>query len=178
MLVIGVMGSINNWIIAPTRGLLIAALDGNLPNHCQRLNKYGAPSVLLIYQALIVSVVSMAFLLMPSVNGSYWLLTVLAAQLYMFMYLLMFAAAIYLRYKRRDSLSPGFRIPGGKMAGIIGVGGLGILSSLGTVIIGFIPPANIKVGGFFHYEMLLTLGLILMSLPPFIFYRFKKPSTT
>ncbi len=38
---------------------------------------------MLITQAIIVTVLSALFLFMPSVNGSYWLLTALAAQLYM-----------------------------------------------------------------------------------------------
>lgn len=78
MLVIGGLGGVSNWIIAPTRGLQLAAKDGNLPQHFQKLNKHGAPKVLLLYQAIISTLMTLAFLLMPSVNGSYWLLTALA----------------------------------------------------------------------------------------------------
>src|SRR5262249_50224231 len=111
-LVIGGMGSISNWIIAPTRGLLLAAKDGYLPQHFARENRFAAPKVLLLYQALIVTVISMVFLLLPSVNASYWLLTALAAQLYMLMYILMFAAALRLRSRKADRRH-GFQIPGG-----------------------------------------------------------------
>lgn len=83
MLVLGGLGGLNNWVIAPTRGMVIAGNDGNLPPVLRRENKYHAPKVLLIIQALIVTGLSTVFLLMPSVNGSYWLLTALAAQLYM-----------------------------------------------------------------------------------------------
>ena len=91
------MGSVSNWIIAPTRGLMLAAKDGYLPRHFANENRFAAPKVLLIYQALIVTVISMVFLLLPSINASYWLLTALSAQLYMLMYILMFAAALRLR---------------------------------------------------------------------------------
>ena len=74
-LVIGGMGSVSNWIIAPTRGLLLAAKDGYLPRHFAQENRFAAPKVLLIYQALIVTVVSMIFLLLPSINASYWFFT-------------------------------------------------------------------------------------------------------
>jgi len=170
MLVTGGMGSVNNWIIAPTRGLLFAAKDGNLPKHMQRENLAGAPSTLLFYQAIIVSFITMIFLLMPSVNASYWLLTALAAQLYMFMYLLMFTSAIRLRYC--GNTSGGFKIPGGQTFGMWIVAGAGIIGSLTTLAVGFIPPSNIRIGGELHYEMLLIAGLLLMSLPPFLFYRF------
>lgn len=172
MLVVGGMGGVNNWVIAPVRGLLVAARDGNLPKHFQRENLFGAPSVLLLYQAIIVSVVTMVFLLMPSVNGSYWLLTALAAQLYMLMYLLMFASGICLRYKSPVK-NDGFRIPGGNF-GMWLVAGAGIIGALTTLIIGFIPPTNIKIGGELHYEVLLIIGLLVMSLPPFFIYRFRR----
>ncbi len=170
MLVIGGLGGVNSWIIAPTRGLLYAAQEGHLPRHFCRENRHGAPRNILVYQALIVTVITMAFLLMPSVNGSYWLLTVLAAQLYMIMYAMMFAAAIRLR-KSRKLVSDGFRIGGGRV-GIWIVAGAGFIGSLVTFFIGFIPPANIQVGGSGHYETLLLMGLITLILPPFILYRF------
>ena len=90
MLVMGGLGGVSNWIIAPTKGLLVAALDGNLPPVFQTANQHGAPVIMLVGQAVIVTVLSTLFLFMPSVNGSYWLLTAMAAQLYMLMYLLMF----------------------------------------------------------------------------------------
>jgi len=169
MLVIGGIGGVSNWIIAPTRGLQIAFKDQQLLPHLQNNNVQGAPQNLLLYQALIVSVVSMIFLLMPSVNGSYWYLTALAAQLYMIMYLQMFAAAIKLRYCQHNN-ARGFRIPGGNL-GMWLVAGTGLIGSALTFSIGFIPPANIVVGGTWHYEILLILGLVVMSAPPFILSR-------
>ena len=56
------------------------------------VNQHNVPSRILITQAILVSAVCLAFLLMPSVNGSYWLLTDLSTQLYILMYLLMFIA--------------------------------------------------------------------------------------
>jgi amino acid transporter len=171
-LVIGGMGSVSNWIIAPTRGLMLAAKDGNLPVHFASENRFAAPKVLLIYQALIVTAVSMVFLLMPSINASYWLLTALSAQLYMIMYVLMFAAALKLR-KQGISIYSGFKIPGGNW-GLWIVAVMGIIGSLTTFIIGFFPPSNIQTGGVFFYETMLIIGLLIMSLPPILVYQFIK----
>lgn len=167
-LVIGGMGSVSNWIIAPTRGLLLATQDGYLPKHFAQENRFAAPKALLIYQALIVTAVTMVFLLLPTINASYWLLTALSAQLYMLMYILMFAAALRLRYRAADRRH-GFQIPGGRW-GIIGVSVTGTIGSIMTFIVGFIPPGNIQTGGVFFYESLLIIGLLLMSAPPFIVY--------
>ena len=167
-LVLGSAGGVSNWIIAPTKGLAVAARDGHLPHFLSQENKHGAPAIMLIAQALIVTILLSVFLLMPSVNGSYWLLTALAAQLYMFMYILMFAAGIWLRFSQAEQKRP-FRIPGGNW-GMIIVAGAGIIGALATIIIGFIPPYNIKIGSVLHYETMIIIGLLAMSAPPFILY--------
>lgn len=166
MLVMGGLGGVSNWIIAPTKGLMVAAEDGNLPTIFQRSNHNGAPIVMLITQAMIVTLLSTLFLFMPSVNGSYWLLTALAAQLYMLMYLIMFAAAIKLRLSA-PSHPRAFRIPGG-LPGMLFVAGTGMLGALTTLAVSFLPPEGINVGSVGRYELTLIIGLILMCAPPFI----------
>ncbi|WP_133130862.1 APC family permease [Legionella yabuuchiae] len=171
MLVLGGLGGVSNWIIAPTKGLLVAAEDGNLPPLFQRTNKRNAPLTMLLGQAVIVTILSSLFLFMPSVNGSYWLLTALAAQLYMIMYLIMFAAAIKLRLSAFDH-PRGFKIPGG-MPGLLFVAGIGIVGALTTLIVSFMPPDGINVGSITRYEITLLLGFIVMCLPPFIANKFQ-----
>ncbi|HBD7469193.1 TPA: amino acid permease [Legionella pneumophila] len=166
MLVLGGLGGVSNWIIAPTKGLLVAAEEGNLPEVFQRTNGKGAPAMMLYTQATIVTVLSALFLFMPSVNGSYWLLTALAAQLYMLMYLIMFVAAIKLRISQPYHPRP-FKIPGG-MAGMLFVAGIGIIGVVTTLAVSFIPPEGINVGSATRYELTLIIGLLLMCAPPFI----------
>ena len=166
MLVFGGLGGVSNWIIAPTKGLLVAAEDGNLPDIFQRTNAKGAPVVMLLTQAVIVTVLSALFLFMPSVNGSYWLLTALAAQLYMLMYFIMFVAAIKLRLSAPDHHRP-FKISGG-LFGLLFVCGIGIVGVLTTLVVSFIPPDGINVGSTSRYELTLIVGLILMCAPPFV----------
>ena len=166
MLVLGGLGGVSNWIIAPTKGLLIAAQDGNLPPFFQEVNRHEAPVVMLIGQAIIVTLLSTLFLFMPSVNGSYWLLTALAAQLYMLMYFIMFITAIFLRVRYPDH-PRAFRIPGG-LLGLLFVCTIGIFGVIITFAVSFMPPTGINVGSTWHYEITLASGLILMCSPPFI----------
>lgn len=166
MLVLGGLGGVSNWIIAPTKGLLVAAEDGNLPEVFQRTNANGAPVVMLYTQAAIVTLLSALFLFMPSVNGSYWLLTALAAQLYMLMYFIMFIAAIKLRLSEPDHPRP-FKIPGG-IFGMLVVAGIGIVGVAVTLGVSFIPPDGINVGSIGRYEITLISGLILMCSPSLI----------
>ena len=171
-LVLGGLGSVSNWIIAPTKGLMVAAEDGFLPEILSRQNRYGAPYGLLILQALIVTGLSSIFLLMPSVNGSYWFLTALGAQLYMLMYILMFIAASVLRH-RHPHANSAFKIPG-NLRGVLICTLMGTLATAVTLLISFIPPGAINVGLHARYVTLVSLGLILLTAPPILMRRKQK----
>lgn len=167
-LLIGSLGGMVNWIISPAKGLLQAAKNNYLPPILKKENKHGVASNLLILQALLVTVICLAFLLMPSVNGSYWLLTDLSTQLYMLMYCIVFVAALVIKYKFEKKERP-FKIPGGKF-GMWMVCSLGLIGCLMTLVVGFFPPDGINVGGKGHYEILFSGGMIVMILPVIFFY--------
>ncbi len=176
MLLIGALGGMINWIISPAKGLLHAAQHGYLPNILRKENDNGVASVVLILQAILVSLLCLAFLLMPTINASYWLLTDLSTQMYMFMYVLMFIAAIRLSYKYPDKERP-FRVPGGRfgmwITCLLGLIGCGV-----TITVGFFPPDSINVGGFWHYETMFVGGLVVMILPIFLFYGYRMATTS
>lgn len=174
LVVIGALASLSTWIVGPSRGLLAAAQHGDLPPYFRRLNKDGMPLRLLVLQGLIVTGLSFMFLLMPTVNSAYWILTVMVAQVYLVMYILMFLAAIRLRYKKPDVVRA-YQIPGGKL-GMWVVAGLGIASSFFTLIIGFFPPAQFPTGNLTFYVAFLMIGMLIFCLAPSLILRFKKPS--
>ena len=171
MLVIGGAGSVNNWIIAPTRGLMMAAEDGNLPPLLKQKNRHGAPKLLLILQACLVTVLTLVFLLVPSVNGAVWLLTALTAILYMIMYILLFMTGIKLRKTAATRHRP-FKIPGGNL-GMWIVASTGTLAATLTIIVSFIPVPGMQIGSIMHYELLICTGVIGLLIPPFILYLFR-----
>jgi amino acid transporter len=169
MVLIGSLGGIINWIISPAKGLLQAAKDGYLPQFFQKENKNEVAANLLITQAILVSIVCLVFLLMPSVNGSYWLLTDLSTQLYMLMYVIMFLAAIALSCAK---LKAKFKIFGGKI-GLWFICILGLIGCAITLVVGFFPPGGIDVGGITHYEIMFGGGIAVMILPVFAFFFYK-----
>lgn len=172
MIIVGGLGSMVTWIISPAKGILQAAEHGYLPSFLAVKNKHGVPSRLLLLQAVVVSLACLAFELMPSVNGSYWLLSDLSTQLYVFMYMLMFIAAIILKKKHPQS-ERGFTIPGKKW-GTWSICFLGLLGCLITLTVGFIPPPNIDVGGKLHYTMTFVGGILVLVTPALFFIYFKK----
>lgn len=174
LIALGAFGSLSTWVIGPTKGLLAAARDGDLPPYFRAVNKEGMPKRLLLVQAIFVSLLSLIFVFMPTVSSAFWILSAVVVQLYLVMYILLFAAAIKLRYKRPKTERP-YKIPGGK-AGIWAVAGLGIVSSCFAMVIGFFPPAQIETGSTLFYVLFLILGVILASLAPSIILLFQKPS--
>ncbi len=172
LILVGSFGSMINWIISPSKGLLQAAQDGYLPEFLQKENQHGAAKNLLILQAVLVSIICLAFLLMPSVNGSYWLLSDLSTQLYICMYIILFIVAIVTRYKFSHEPRSAFMIPGG-FAGLWLTCILGFIGCIITLIVGFFPPDGINVGGTAHYELVFSAGIVAMILPCLCFYWYK-----
>lgn len=171
-MVVGSIGTMINWLISPAKGLLHAAEFGFLPPFFTRKNKAGVAHNILIAQAVLVTVFCLAFLLEPSVNAFYWFLTALSTELYMIMYILMFAAGVSLHYKYVNRPSK-FKIPGGNL-GIWATSLLGFFGCAVTIIVSFFPPDNIDIGSSSRYLTLICLGNIVTISPLFLFYLYRK----
>lgn len=139
LLTFGVFGQICSWIAGPSKGILAVARDGYLPPFFQRVNRHGVQTNILLIQALVVTVLSFVFLLMPTVSSSYWILTVLTAQLYLVMYILLFISGIRLRYSKPDVPRP-YKVPGGKW-GMWLVAGVSTVVAVLAVALGYVPPS-------------------------------------
>ncbi len=174
LIAFGAIGGVNTWTVGPSKGLLAAAINGDFPPILHKVNKKNVPVAMLIFQGIIVTFVSLIFFFMPDVSSSFWILLVLAAQLYLLMYILMFAAAIVLRYKRPDT-PRAYKVPGGNLSMWI-ISGLGLISSLFCTIIGFFPPEQLDTGNIIFFESMLIIGIVAMCAAPFVILYFKKPS--
>ncbi|HIJ36204.1 MAG TPA: amino acid permease [Deltaproteobacteria bacterium] len=173
LIVVGSIGEVAAWILGPSKGLLVTARDGLLPPFFQRCNENRVPVAILWVQAFIVTGLVLVFLLMPTINSAYWILTALTAQIYLIMYILLFVAGIVLRYKEPDTPRP-FRVPFGN-AGMWFLGILGMIGAIFTLFIGFLPPSQINEGNLYFYEAFLIAGMLVMILLPTLIYALRKP---
>jgi len=171
---IGALTGVSTWIVGPSKGLLAAAEAGDLPKVFAKKNASGMPRNLLIAQGVLVSLISFLFIFSPSVSGAFWIATASVAQLYLLMYLIVFAAAIRLRYKEPSRLRP-FRIPFGNI-GMWIVGLVGILTSVFAIAIGFFPPSQIDGFSKSSYVIGMVLGMLFFSLIPFAIFSKRKRS--
>lgn len=172
-LAIGVLAGVVTWVAGPSSGLLTVAKAGYLPRFWQKTNKHGMATHILLVQAILVTGLSIMFVVLPSVQAAYQILSQLTVILYLIMYLLMFAAAIYLRYSQPNRPRP-YRIPGGDI-GMWLIGGLGFLGSLLAFVLSFIPPSQISVGSPATYVEILIGLTVLFVIIPFVIYAVRKP---
>ncbi|MFO1257790.1 MAG: APC family permease [Gammaproteobacteria bacterium] len=175
LLLIGALALVNTWIIGPSRGLLTSALNNDMPDFAKRTNRIGTPVAILLMQATISTLLAFTFLFLPSVNSSYWLLTVLASQLILIMYFLIFLSVIRLRYTQPNTVRA-YQIPGGKI-GVWLIAGTGAVASVLTFLIGFVPAGEFEFGGRATYTTILLFGIVLTATPPF-FWQWQKHKKT
>ncbi|UPO78198.1 putative glutamine/gamma-aminobutyrate antiporter GadC [Arthrobacter sp. Helios] len=173
MLLIGVLAGVVTWVAGPSSGLLAVAKAGYLPRFWQHTNKHGMGTHILIFQALMVTALGIVYVVLPSVQAAYQILSQLTVILYLIMYLLMFSSAIYLRYSQPNRPRP-YRVPGGG-AGMWIFGGVGFLGSLMAFVFSFIPPDQISVGSPLTYVGILVGGAAVLVIVPFVIYALRKP---
>ena len=175
VLAFGVLAGVLTWVAGPSKGIFAVGRAGYLPPFFQKTNSIGVQKNILFIQGGIVTLLGLLFVVMPSVQSFYQILSQLTVLLYLIMYLLMFAAAIYLRYNMKEANRP-FRI-GSKGNGLIWlIAGVGFLGSLLAFVLSFIPPGQIAVGSNAMWYSVLVIGCIVVVAVPLVIYAMRKPS--
>lgn len=174
-LAFGVLAGVLTWVAGPSKGVFAVGQAGYLPPFFQKTNKAGVQKNILYVQGGVVTFLALVMVLMPSVQSFYQILSQLTVVLYLIAYLLMFAAAISLRYKMKNAKRP-YRI--GKSGNFMMwlIGGLGFLGSLTAFIFSFFPPGQIAMGSNAVWFSVLIGGMVVFVVLPFIILHFKKPS--
>jgi glutamate:GABA antiporter len=173
LIVAGAIGCLNSSIIGPSKGFFGAASGGEIPPILTKVNKHCMPVNMFIFQGIVVTIITMLFLLMPTINSSYWLIADTVTIIYLLMYILLFISAIVLRYKRPDA-KRAYKIPGGNW-GMWIVAGFGLISSVFGIVIGFFPPSQFKVGNILVYEAMILTGILFFLAVGFLIYIKRKP---
>ena len=174
-LVFGVLAGVLTWVSGPSKGIFTVGRAGYLPPFFQRTNKQGVQRNILLVQGVIVSILGLLFVVMPSVQSFYQILSQLTVLLYLIMYMLMFASAIRLRYKQPNLERP-FRLGSRGNALMWLLAGVGFAGSLLAFVLSFIPPSQIAVGSSTVWYGVLIVGAIFFVGIPFIIYARRKPS--
>ncbi|MFL2935219.1 MAG: amino acid permease [Myxococcota bacterium] len=173
LIALGMVGEVNNWIPAPTRGLLIAGKDGALPRYWQGENRYSAHQPILISQAFVFSAMSSIYLFFD-VQVAFWLMNIVPTMLYILMYILMFSAAVRLRHRHPD-VPRRYRVPFGNW-GITALAVLGSSAGLIAIAFAFMPPSLVPPDQRTGYVTVIAIGFVTFSVLPFGLYALRSPS--
>lgn len=165
----GVFSQSSTWLIGPVKGIYATAHEGFLPKIFDKANNKGVPYTLLYFQGGVVTFLAFLFLVMPNIESTFWILSALATQLYILMYVLLFSAAICLRYTKPNIARP-YKVFGGNL-GMNLIAGTGGLVSLAVFFLGFVPPGQLETGNLFFYEGFLIAGLLVFGVIPFLAIR-------
>lgn len=169
----GAIGGVMSWISGPSRGLLETAKNGEIPPFMAKTNKNGMQVNILIIQGIIVTLLASLYFIMDNVSVAFFVLSAMTITLYLAMYIMMYAAAIKLRYSQPD-LSRSYKVPGG-LYGLCLVAGIGLLGVCFSLVVGFFPPTNLPVGNPALYVGLVSAGMIVFIGLPLWIHKMKKP---
>jgi glutamate:GABA antiporter len=170
-LAVGALAGMMAWLDGPSEGLLrIGREQGFLPPYFQRVNRQGIEVRILAAQGAVITLIALLYAFIPSVSHAYWIFAVMATQVYLIMYVLMFLAAIRLRRSQPDH-PRGYRAPALRVLCL-----LGAVSSVAALVIGFVPPAQFGQSDPLVYAGLILAGILAIGiLPPLLLDRLRKP---
>jgi putative glutamate/gamma-aminobutyrate antiporter len=169
----GAIGGVMSWISGPSRGLLETAKNGEIPPFMAKTNKNGMQVNILIIQGIIVTLLASLYFFMDNVSVAFFVLSAMTITLYLAMYIMMYAAAIKLRYSQPD-LPRSYKVPGG-LYGLCLVAGIGLLGVCFSLVVGFFPPTNLPVGNPALYVGLVSAGMIVFIGLPLWIHKIRKP---
>jgi amino acid transporter len=157
------------WIAGPSRSMWLVGRAGYLPQRFQRTNKNDVQMPILLFQGVIVTILSLVFVVAPNTSVAFAMLQDVSISLYMLMYICMFAAAIRLRRSQPEVERP-IRITGLPVIAVVG-----ILSALSAIVLGLTPPAGFSALAAGPYAAVIAGGVIVLALPAQLLYRFRRP---
>jgi putative glutamate/gamma-aminobutyrate antiporter len=174
LLAFGGLGGVMSWISGPSRGLLWTAQEGEIPPLLAKTNKHGVQVNILIVQGVIVTILALTYFVMADVSVAFFLLSAMTISLYLIMYMLMYAAAIRLRYSQPD-LKRSYRVPFG-LAGMWSIAGVGFAGVVFAFVLSFFPPSQLPVGSPALYVGLVVAGTVIFTGLPLLISMSKQPS--
>lgn len=175
MILIGVLVQLSAWVLGPSKSMIKVADEGNLPPFFQKRTSKNIPITFVMIQAIVISMVSVLYIIVPDVNSAFLIITITTTILYCIVYLLISISAIRLRYKMPQVERP-FRL-GNKGNGLMWfVSLLSLLSVAITLVVSLIPPSILSPSqhtGYIIFQVAATIVMVGIAL---IIYKVKRPS--
>lgn len=172
LMAIGVMGQISSWIVGPIKSMHLAAEQELLPKICKKTNKNDVPIVLIIAQGVVVTAWAAILTFIGGGENLAFIASIsLTVVIYVLAYILLFIAYFVLIYKKK--LKSEYQIRGGKVVKTL-VAGSGLLVSVFSLVISFIPPSSVDESQSTLYLVILGTGFVVVAVLPFLIHHLMK----
>lgn len=171
-LAFGVLTNTLAWITGPASVLSYIASQNYLPKVVEKKNKNNAPIVILLAQAIIVTGLSLIYVISSHVQQGYQMLLQMTNAIYLTMYVIMYVSFIRLRYKNKTIDRP---YKAGKnifQAWVITL--IGLCSALCCFVLSFFPPSQLDISHQRNYFLILIGIYSLLILPPIVYIYIKR----
>ncbi|MDA0912139.1 MAG: APC family permease [Proteobacteria bacterium] len=173
LIVIGMIAALSTWMLGPARAMQEVAQQKLLPQAFAKLNNNHMPTNVLLIQGVIGSLLSFVFLFMPTIQSAFALLIALTSQFTVFMWILVFAAAMRLRYKE-PHIERIFHVGTKNNLLLNTICIFGILACLSGIFLGIFPPAFSHIQNIYAYVTTIVIADIIIILIPFLWIRLRK----
>lgn len=175
MIVLGSLGSIGVWIVAPITMLLESCKDSNLSSWFTKTNKNGMPIRALLIQAIVVTLIVIGTAFMPSVESFFKTLVYMAVIVQFIPYIFMFLAFMVLR-KKYPHINRPFRVPGNNLIGNF-IAGVGLFTVILAIALTFfsLPKDLINFNDILLYYFELIFIPTILAVLGYVIYKCAAP---
>ena len=160
LLVLGAVAASIAWIAGPSRSMWLVGRAGYLPQRFQKVNKNDVQMPILYFQGVIVTILSLVFVVAPNTSAAFAMLQDISIILYMGMYVCMFASAIKLRRSQPDVERP-IRIPGLPVIACVGILAAAVGHRPGPD-----PACRLHRRAGWVYAAIIAVGVVVLPSPP------------
>jgi amino acid transporter len=166
MISIGMLAALSTWVLGPARGMQTAAEQQLFPKVMAGKNRFNMPVNMLGIQVCIVIVLSTAFLIMPSVYAAFALLVAITSQFTVVAWIMVFVAAIRLRFTQPDTHRVFYIGKRGSNWLLVTISVVAIFMCGLGFILGFFPPGFSHVTDILRYtSILVVVDIIIIAIP-------------
>ena len=169
LLVLGAVAASIAWIAGPSRSMWLVGRAGYLPQRFQKVNGNDVQMPILLFQGVIVTILSLVFVVAPNTSAAFAVLQDISIILYMGMYVCMFASAIRLRRSQPDVERP-IRI-----RGLVPIACVGIAAAVSAIVLGLTPPSGYSATPGWVHALIVVVGVAVLAIPAQILYRLRRP---
>ncbi|MDC0534435.1 APC family permease [Francisellaceae bacterium] len=165
LITLGMVSALSTWMLGPARAMQEAAHQDYIPKVFSKINKNSMPIAVLLIQGIIGTLLSFVFLFMPSIQSAFAMLVALTSQFTVFVWIMVFASAIKLRYIQPDAHRV-FRVGIQGNAKLISVCVIGIFACGCGFFLGLFPPGFSHIQSISTYIIaMIVADIIIISIP-------------